>query len=405
MDKILIVIMDGASDRPTKKRLSPLQQARKPNIDELARAGSTGIMDVISPGIPPGSDTAHLALLGYNPFEVYFGRGPFEAAGMGLELKPGDVAFRCNFGSVNENFRVLDRRAGRIKERTEELAKAIDGLRIEDVKIIFKAGVEHRGVLVLRGKELSSACTDIDPHREKVNINFAKPTSLAEASERTARILNKFVKESYSILSKHEVNIERAKKGLPPANIILPRGAGSMPKLESLSKKFKLQGACIAGVPLVKGVCKLADLDIIDIKGATGGVDTDLRAKFTGAAKALEQKYDFVFVNIKAPDIYGHDGNYEGKVKIIQKIDKACKILKEIDCLKVITSDHSTPCSVRDHSADPAPLALTGEGVAVDKVKKLDEQACAEGALHRIKGSSLINICLDLVNRAKKFGA
>ena len=404
MDNILLIIMDGISDRPDVRieGKTVLQHATMKNLDLFAKTGINGIMDPIAPGIRPGSDTAHLALLGYNPYEVYTGRGPFEAAGIGIELKEGDVAFRCNFATVDEKLVVKDRRAGRIKDGTKELAKAVDGMRIDDVKIIFKEAVEHRGVLVLRGKALSSNLSDIDPHKDSVRINRSKP--LSENAKRAADILNRFVEESYRILKEHPVNMERLRNKKMPANIILPRGAGIFPKIGSMDEKYGLSSACVAGISLVKGVCRLAGIDIIDVKGATGGVDTNIDAKIKSAISALD-KHDFVVVNIKAPDLYGHDGDVFGKVKIAEKIDKALEPLKGLDCLKIFTADHSTPVTVKNHSADPVPLTITGKGVRVDDVQNFDEISCAKGGLCRIRGKDLMNIALDLTNRSEKFGA
>ncbi len=407
MDKILIVIMDGAADRPVKQLnlKTPLAYARKPNLDAITKAGITGIMDVIAPGIRPGSDTAHLALLGYDPYKFYTGRGAFEALGVGIDIKPGDVAFRCNFATVTDNFTVIDRRAGRIGEGTQDLADQIDGLKIEDVKIIFKPAVEHRGVLVLRGRGLSTEITDIDPHSEKKKILISKPMSRNDDAKKTAYILNEFIKESYRILKSHRINREREKKGLHPANIILPRGAGTLPKIPKIAEKYSLRAACIAGVSLVKGVCRSAGMDLINIKGATGTVVTDINAKIEGALKAFDQNYDLIFVNIKAPDIYGHDGNYKGKVKIIEAIDRVMKDVVNANCLKVITSDHATPVSVRDHSADPVPIVIQNENIIRDEVCRFDEFSCARGNTHRIKGIDMMHIILDLTNRMKKFGS
>jgi len=403
MDNILLVILDGIGDRfVSKLNGTVLQYAKTGNLDFFAKTGINGIMDPIAPGIRPGSDTAHLALLGYDPYKVYTGRGPFEAAGIGIKLKEGDVAFRCNFATVNEKMIVKDRRAGRIKNGTKELAKAIDAMKIDDVKIIFKEAVEHRAVLVFRGKELSSSITDVDPHKDNIRIDESKP--LSGNAKRAADILNRFVEESYAILKNHPINRERAKKKLPSANIILPRGAGIFPKMRSMDEKYKLKSACVAGISLVKGVCRLAGMDIIDVKGATGGTDTNIDAKIEWGVKALKN-HDFVVVNIKAPDIYGHDGDAFGKVKMAEKIDKALTPLKNVDCLKIFTADHSTPVTVKNHSADPVPLTITGKNIRVDDVKHFDEISCAKGALGRITGKDLMNIALDLTNRAEKFGA
>ena len=403
MDNILLVILDGIGDRFVPKlNGTVLQYAKTGNLDFFAKTGINGIMDPIAPGIRPGSDTAHLSLLGYNPYEVYTGRGPFEAAGIGIKLKEGDVAFRCNFATVNEKMIVKDKRAGRIKQGTKELAKAVDEIKIDNVKIIFKEAVEHRGVLVLRGKNLSSNLSDVDPHKNNVRINESKP--LSENAKRTADILNKFVEESYRILKGHPVNMERLRNKKMPANIILPRGAGIFPKMRGMDEKYGLSSACVAGISLVKGICRLAGMDIINVKGATGGVDTNIDAKIECAVKALEN-HDFVVVNIKAPDIYGHDGDAFGKVKMAEKIDKALKPLKNVDCLKIFTADHSTPVTIKNHSADPVPITITGKNVRVDDVKHFDEISCAKGALGRITGKDLMNIALDLTNRNEKFGA
>ena len=403
MDNILLVILDGIGDRFVPKlNGTVLQYAKTGNLDFFAKAGISGIMDPVTPGIRPGSDTAHLSLLGYDPYEVYTGRGPFEAAGISIKLKEGDVAFRCNFATVDEKMIVKDRRAGRIKQGTGELARTLDGMMIDDVKIIFKEAVEHRGVLVFRGKNLSSNISDVDTHIDNVRIHESKPLSVD--AEKTADIVNRFVKESYQILKEHPVNKERKKKKLPPANIILPRGAGIFPKMGSMDEKYNLKSACVTGISLVKGICRLAGMDIINVKGATGGVDTNIDAKIECVVKALN-KYDFVIMNIKAPDIFGHDGDAFGKVKMAEKIDKAFEPLKNIDCLKIFTADHSTPVTVKNHSADPVPITITGKDVRVDDVKHFDEISCAKGALCRIQGRDLMNIALDLTNRSEKFGA
>ena len=403
MDNILLVILDGIGDRFVPKlNGTVLQYAKTENLDFFAKAGINGIMDPVAPGIRPGSDTAHLSLLGYNPYDVYTGRGPFEAAGIGIKLKEGDVAFRCNFANVDEKMIVKDRRAGRIKQGTGELARTLDGMMIDDVKIIFKEAVEHRGVLVFRGKNLSSNISDVDTHIDNVRIHESKPLSVD--AEKTADILNRFVKESYQILKEHPVNMERVRNKKMPANIILPRGAGIFPKMGSMNEKYGLKSACVTGISLVKGICRLAGMDIINVKGATGGVDTNIDGKIECAVKALEN-HDFVIMNIKAPDLFGHDGDAFGKVKMAEKIDKALEPLKNIDCLKIFTADHSTPVTVKNHSADPVPITITGKDVRVDDVQNFDEISCAKGGLCRIRGKDLMNIALDLTNRNEKFGA
>ncbi|MCD6370173.1 MAG: 2,3-bisphosphoglycerate-independent phosphoglycerate mutase, partial [Thermoplasmata archaeon] len=252
--KAILVILDGAGDRANEKLgyKTPLEYASTPNLDSIAKKSMVGLMDPIAPGIRAGSDTSHLNILGYDPYEVYTGRGPFEAAGLDMDLKPGDIAFRCNFSTVDENLVVLDRRAGRIKEGTRELAEALNRMKIEDVEFFVKEGVEHRAALVMRGPGLSPFVSDVDPHEKGVKIHEAKP--LKEEAQKTARLLNLFVKKSYKILKEHPLNKRREAEGKLPANILLPRGAGMAPHLENFQKKYGMKGACVVGTPLIRGI-------------------------------------------------------------------------------------------------------------------------------------------------------
>jgi 2,3-bisphosphoglycerate-independent phosphoglycerate mutase len=404
--KMLLIVCDGLSDRPVKQfdMKTPLQVARKPAMDALARHGMSGTMDVIGPGIVPGSDTAHLALFGYDPYKVYTGRGPIEAAGAGIDLKEGDVAFRCNFGTANKALVVTDRRAGRIKTGTSELAKAITGMDLGGISAIFKEGSEHRAVLVLRGEGLDYRVTDVDPHQDG-KILESRP--LVPEAKRTADAVNEFVLRSAEVLRAHPVNQQRVKDGLPPANIVLPRGAGSTKDLQPLAEKYGIKCAAVAGVTLVKGICRLLGMDVPDIAGATGGLDTDYKAKAEAALRLLESN-DFVFVNVKAGDVASHDGDFRMKVGVAENIDMMLgMILKDLgeDVVVGLTCDHSTPVSVKEHSADPVPLTLSGGGARVDGVREFDEISVASGALGRIRGMELMPIMLGIADRAKKFGA
>ena len=402
----MMIVCDGLSDRPVRQfdMKTPLQVARKPAMDALARHGMSGIMDVIGPGIIPGSDTAHLALFGYDPYKVYTGRGPIEAAGVGMTLGPGDVAFRCNFATVTDDLVVTDRRAGRIKSGTRQLAEAISGLRIGDVTALFREGSEHRGVLVLRGPGLDHRVTDIDPHQDG---RILESRAIVPEAAKTARTVNEYVLMAHKILSKHPLNDERRKAGLPPANIVLPRGPGSVRDLEPVGQKYGMRCAAVAGVSLVKGICRLVGMDVPDIPGATGGLDTDYRAKGEAALRLLKD-HDFVFVNVKAGDVASHDGDFRTKVSVAESIDMMLGlVLKEIrdDMVVALTCDHTTPVSVKDHTADPVPVTVSGGGARVDGVKEFDEVSVASGALGRIRGTDLMPILLGVADRAKKFGA
>jgi len=404
--KILLIICDGLSDRPVREfdRKTPLQAARKPAMDALARHGVSGLMDVIGHGIVPGSDTAHLALFGYDPHKVYTGRGPIEAAGAGIELRREDVAFRCNFATVDSAMRVTDRRAGRIRKGTSELANAVNGMELGDVSAIFRESSEHRGVLVLRGGGLDHRVTDVDPHREE---EVLESRALVPEAEKTARALNEFVRRSHEILLSHPVNVQRLAEGLPPANAILPRGAGSLNQLAPMTERYGMSCAAVAGVNLVKGICRMVGMEVPDVPGATGGLDTDYGAKGEATLRLL-QSNDFVFVNIKAGDIAGHDGDFRTKVRVVESIDAMLGVLlKDLheDVVVALTCDHSTPVSVKDHSADPVPITISGGGARMDGIKEFDEVSVAGGALGRIRGMDLMPILLGMADRAKKFGA
>lgn len=404
--KMLMIVCDGLSDRPVREydRKTPLQTARTPAMDAVARHGVTGVMDVIAPGVVPGSDTAHLALFGYDPYKAYSGRGPIEAAGAGLEVRKGDVAFRCNFATVDDSMKVTDRRAGRIKSGTDELAKALSGLMIEDVEVLFKEGSEHRGVLLLRGPGLDARVTDADPHHEGP-VLMSK--GLVPEGEKTARVVNEFVRLSHDVMDESPVNADRRRQGLPPANIVLPRGAGSLGELEPMPRAYGITCAAVAGVTLVKGICRLVGMDVVEVPGATGGLDTDYKAKGDAAIRALDS-HDFVFMNVKACDIAGHDGDFRLKVQVIENIDSMlANMLKDLheDVVVVLTADHSTPVVVRDHSADPVPVAISGGGARIDHVKEFDEMSVASGALGRIRGKDLMPTVMGVADRAKKFGA
>jgi 2,3-bisphosphoglycerate-independent phosphoglycerate mutase len=220
-------------------------------------------------------------------------------------------------------------------------------------------------------------------------------------------VVNAFVKRSYEILREHPVNRERARAGLKPANIILPRGAGIMPHLPSFKERFGMKCAAIAGVALVKGICRVTGMELLEVDGATGGLDTDMDAKMEAALKALDG-HDMVLVNIKAADLCGHDGDYKMKVDVAGRIDKALGLLRKDfpeDVHFALTADHSTPVCAKDHTGDPVPLAICGRHVRTDGVKTFGERACAGGGLGRLRGTDLLPILLDLSGRTEKFGA
>jgi 2,3-bisphosphoglycerate-independent phosphoglycerate mutase len=404
--KVLLLVCDGLADRPCKelKGMTPLESAKTPNLNKLATDGITGIMDVVGTGIRPGSDVAHLSLFGYEYSKYYPGRGPLEAAGVGIKLKQGDVAFRANFATIKDGI-ITDRRAGRPKT-VEPLTKSLNGISIDGIKFIVKAGAAHRAAVVMRGKNLSSAVSDVDPHK-----TMSKPLkSIAEErsmeARRTAAAINKFVNKAHSILRIHPFNKERVARGKNPANYILLRGAGQVKRIPSFEKMWGFKACCIAGAALYKGVAAFVGMDVLEVKGATGDKHTNIKAKLKAALNALSQDYDFAFVHVKACDNFGHDGDAKGKKRFIEKIDKACSMLKKADgVLTVVTADHSTPCSLKDHSGDPVPLLMHGEGVRKDSVNQFGERPCMQGGLHRIKGVELMQEIINVLGKNELVGA
>jgi len=365
-----------------------------------------------------GSDTAHLALLGYDPYKYYTGRGPLEAAGVGLRLREGDVAFRCNFATVEERsgeLIVRDRRAGRIKEGTAELARALDGVKLVDgrVSALFRESVAHRAALVLRGEGLSGWVNDVDPHAEDELLHHCKPTvdaghSEYDAARRTAQAVNEFVALSHRVLEEQELNEERRGAGQLPANCILPRGGGLVPHIPAFPERHNVRAAAMVEVGLLNGLLgSYLGLELLECPGATGGMDTDIEA-MAASLDAAWERYDFLFCNVKAPDLAGHDDNPGEKVRACELVDQLLGLLRkrwEGQTIVAVTADHSTPCECMDHSGDPVPLLIHGPGVRPDCGESFDEFACPAGSLGRLRGADLIPVLFNLANRYVKFGA
>jgi 2,3-bisphosphoglycerate-independent phosphoglycerate mutase len=410
--KAILFIADGMADRPIQELdwKTPLEAAHKPSLDKIAKTGICGIIDLILPGVPPGSDTATLALLGYDALKVYSGRGALEAIGSGVEVMPGDVAFRCNFATVNENLVVLDRRAGRIaNEDATKLAQSLRQIKLQKpYTFLFKNTIQHRAALIIRGPKLSTAVSDSDPERTGVKLLEMKPLESSPEAKRTARILNELMHDFRKVLKEHPVNKERIKRKLLPANIILCRGAGTVPNIKSLHEIYGINAACVAATSLIRGVCKAAGSKLINVKGATGTPLTDFTAKAKATVQALKAN-DFVVLHVKATDVASHDGNVKQKVELIEKIDKMLGyILSNVDLSSVYlaaTADHTTSCLTRNHEGDPVPVAITGPYVCRDDVEEFSERTCAKGGLNRIRGMDLMPILMNLIGKTKKFGA
>lgn len=406
--KILLVIMDGLGDRACRelRGMTPLQYIRHPNLDWFLMHGQGGLCHPIAPGVRPGSDTAHLAILGYDVERTYTGRGPFEAIGVGMDIQPGDVALRCNFATVNDDMEILDRRAGRIKEpETSELVESLDSIEIDGVECLVKESTEHRAVLLLRGDGLSPDITDADPGGDS-HILTVEPKT--EEAAFTADVVNRFMEECYERLKNHPTNRKRMAAGLPAANILVPRGAGSFPYIDPFPEKYGISATCVAGVGMIKGICKACGLDIYPLPdNCDGTMDSDFIIKAQCAIEALDE-YDFVLMNCKAPDIAGHDGDAKAKCEVVKRLDAMAGYIKDNmpdDLVVVLTCDHCTPCILEDHSGDPVPIAIYTGDMVRDGAEEYSETGCARGNLGWIRGNDIVPICMDLANRTEKYGS
>ena len=406
----VFVVLDGLGDRPLKELggKTPLEAAKTPTFDRLAAEGQSALMNVIGPGIRPGSDTAHLALFGYDPLADYPGRGPLEAFGAGLATKPGDVAFRSNFATVDSDMVVLDRRAGRAFTPAEqtELQTALDGIEIDGVKVRFIATVEHRGALVLEGEGLYAEISDVDPHETGKKILTVRP--LKPEAEKTADVVNELMRVAHERMKGLDTNKERAKKGIPLANAILLRGPGRHSDVSPLPERYGIKAAVIAGGALYIGTAKYVGMEHIPVEGQTGTIDTNFDNIAEKTIETINADYNYVFVHIKATDNASHDGNAKEKILAIEKTDVMIgKIINEVGDKIVIavTGDHSTPVSIEDHTCDPVPILFWSNFIRSDEVKKFCESAAAKGALHTIRGVDVMPLLLGYSGYIEKFGA
>ncbi|MFC1663916.1 2,3-bisphosphoglycerate-independent phosphoglycerate mutase [Patescibacteria group bacterium] len=397
MKKIILIIIDGLGDRPIPKlgNKTPLEVAKTPNLDMLCKDGVCGLVEPFFNTVLPTSEECHFSLFGYNPKTYQVKRGFFTATGAGMKMKSGDVALRGNFGTVDKNLNMVDRRAGRIKE-TQLLIESLNGMNIDNVKILIKSAGDYRIGIILRGKNLSSRISDVDPFYSKIDkkVRKAVPLDKSFKAARTARVLNKFLKEAQQILENHPLNKKRKKKGLALANYILTRGASSLVELPGFKKKYGLKSCCIAGKLLYKQIGNALGMDLIEVKGADGSSKTNLKGKIQAVKKSLK-KYDFIFLHIKAADSLAEDGNFKGKRDFIEKIDKNIKPLIGFkNTLIVVTGDHSTCSNLKRHCKELIPILIYGKDK--DKVKEFSERACKKGGFGKIKQINLMPKILKL---------
>lgn len=410
--KLIFVVMDGLGDRPVAELggKTPLEAAHTPALDSLAAKGSGGMLRVIE-GVAPESDAAVLTLLGYDPHKYYTGRGPLEGFGTGVDFKEGMLALRCNFATTSGGHNLLDRRAGRTLTSKEAaaLAAAVNKkVKLTGAAFKFYASVAHRGVLVISSGsgKLSANITNTDPAYEVRNgiphalssfekkVKTAVPLDNASASIRAAGLVNEFTEKAFAVMEAHPVNTSRRKKGLLPANTIICRDAGNrLPPLYNLSKRYGKKWALLADMPLEIGIGGLAGMEIVKLPlPKFTAADFKVRLKKTVAAL---RKFDCLYIHIKGPDLFGHDGDFLGKKKCIEDADKYffSPLLGEIDpanTVIAVTADHSTPCEMKGHSDDPVPFIISGGKVKADFVERFGESYCRNGGFGTVKGSDFM---------------
>lgn len=343
---------------------TPLEVAYHPNMDKIASKGLCGTLQTIPKNMDTGSDVAILSILGYNPKRYYTGRGPLEAVATGVKLKAEDLAFRCNLITEKNGF-LVDYSAEHISTKeAEELLDSLEKSFGKKGEVSFYKGVGYRHILVLNGKKFSEKLLCTPPHDavgKKISEILIKPTS--KSAVETANFLNRLMLESKKILSNHPVNLKRVVEGKKPANMIWFWGLGRKPKIPSLKKRFGIKGAIISAVNIVKGIGVFLGMDIVEVPGVTGFVDTNYEGKADYALRALET-HDLVVVHVEAPDEAGHLGNFKLKVKAIEDLDKRLvgRILKNLKKEEGYTisilADHPTPIKTRTHTDDPVPFAI-----------------------------------------------
>jgi len=388
MMKYVVLIGDGMSDRPLPelKGKTPLEAAKTPHMDFLARKGSAGWTNNVPRGMPPASDVANMSIFGYDPKKYYTGRGPLEAASLGVKLAQGEIAFRCNLVTVKDR-KMKDFTAGHIKTgEAKRIIKEIDG-KLGRKGIRFYPGLSYRHLLVVSGKEFSSTVNCTPPH----DIT-GKPIRDYLPKGKGAEILLRLMNESEVIL--HGVRTK--------ATMIWPWSPGKRPNMPSFRNKFGLKGAVITAVHLLKGLGRTLGMEVINVPGATGYLDTNYAGKARYALRALKRN-DIVFVHVEAPDEAGHEGDIRKKIKAIEDFDQYVvgTVLSEIinsrlEIRILVLPDHPTPIKVMTHTSDAVPFAIFPSSVSrpPSPVKGFNEREIRRSKLRIKKGQNLVKFLL-----------
>ena len=391
--KHIIILGDGMADWPVKSLgdKTLLQYAKTPYMDMLARMGRNGRLQTVADGFHPGSEVANLSVLGYNLPKVYEGRGALEAASIGIDLKPGEMAMRCNLICIDGEV-IKNHSSGHIS--TEEADVLIQYLQEElgSDKVCFHTGVSYRHLLVIKGGNKQLDCTP--PHDvplQPFRPLLVKP--LQAEAEDTASLINELILKSQELLKNHPINLKRIADGKDPANSIWPWSPGYRPQMETLSDTFPgiKSGAVISAVDLIRGIGYYAGLRRLEVEGATGLYDTNYENKVAAALDALKTD-DFVYLHIEASDEAGHEGDVDLKIKTIENLDsravgpiyEAVKDWDEPVAIAVLP-DHPTPCELRTHTKDPIPFLIWYPGIEADSVQTYDEVAACEGSYGLLK--------------------
>lgn len=395
--KQIIILGDGMADEPIAAigHRTPLQAASTPYMDLLARKGRSGMLHTVPEGFSPGSEIANLSVMGYDIPLVYEGRGVLEAASMGVDILPGEMAMRCNLVCMEGDL-LKNHSAGHIS--TPEAATLIRFLdeKIGDDRFRFFAGVSYRHVLKMKGGNKQLRCTPPHDIPEKpFRPHLIRPET--EEAEATADALNRLMAASQELLPEHPVNKKRVAEGKDPANSIWPWSPGFRPQMKPLSKMFPIKsGAVISAVDLIRGIGVYAGLEVIMVEGATGLYDTNYEGKAAAALEALKEK-DFVYLHIEASDEAGHEGDVALKIKTIENLD--ARIVKPIfeetekwhdPVTIVVLPDHPTPCAIRTHTRDAVPFLLYHKGIIPDSVNSYDEVAARSGSYGLLYGDALM---------------
>lgn len=402
--KHLIILGDGMADWavPSLGNKTLLQYADTPYMDRLAKMGKTGMLKTVADGFHPGSEVANMSVMGYDLPTVYEGRGVLEAASIGVDLQPDDMAMRCNLVCV-EGELLKNHSAGHIStEDADVLIKYLED-KLGSDKVHFYTGVQYRHLLVVKGGDKHVAC--VPPH--DVPLKPFRPNlvkAFRPEAEETAALLNDLIMKSQELLANHPLNLKRVAEGKDPANSIWPWSPGYRPKMEPLSDKYPSikKGSVITAVDLIRGIGHYAGLRCIDVEGATGLYNTNYEGKAQAAIEALKTD-DFVYLHIEASDEAGHEGDVPLKLKTIEYLDhravgpiyEAVKDWDEPVAIAVLP-DHPTPCELRTHTAEPIPFLIYYPGIEPDNVSTYDEVACQKGEYGLLDKDEFMNLFMDI---------